>query len=285
MGSVAALRTENYPGARTGCSAPYAGADADRIEMTGRYVYKHFRRLDGCEHEATILRQLAPHPHVTELIGADLLCGVLCFRREPIDLMRLLLGGARPPPVALSLSLLSALAHCHRAGLVHRDVKPENILVNQCGEAVLCDFGRSRFAPEPLRLPFAGTHAYAAPEALEGLCCVANDVWSGGVVLFCATEALMPFEEEDEGEVQQDRRVASATKSAALRPEFDDSCWNLSPFHRCLRGVVAECLIARHQARPKAQDCHARLERQQALQGAKDDRPLEYVSAAPYVSA
>ena len=247
---------------------PCFGADADRVELDGAYVYKHFRKHEICEHEASILRQLTPHRNVTELVGVDFPRRVLCFRREPTDLMRLLLSGGRPPAAAHSMSLLAALAHCHRAGLVHRDVKPENVLVDPHGQAVLCDFGRSRFAPEPLRLPFAGTFAYAAPEALGGLCCLPNDMWSCGMVLFCATEAQMPFDDEDyghcpglaAGQVQEaaSKRAQDLERNLP-RPDFEEACWRQSPFHQSLKQIVADCLCVAHHRRPTVRDCLARL--------------------------
>lgn len=240
---------------------PCAGADALHVQLEGEYAYKHFRKVEVCEHETNILRQLAPHAHIVELIHVDLANAVLCFRREPVDLMRMLLSGKRPEPTTHSLSLLSALTHCHRAGLVHRDLKPENVLLNRSGEAVLCDFGRSRFAPEPLHLPFAGTLAYAAPEALNGLCCLANDIWACGIVLFCATELLMPFEESDVDSEKPQHAYSPPINTPCVRAEpiFLDSCWNKNKFLWHLREIVSQCLRTNYSERPPIRHSHARL--------------------------
>ena len=94
---------------------------------------------------------------------------------------------------------LSGVAHCQRIGLVHRDIKPENILCRSDGRLMLCDFSRALFAPTPIRTSFNGTVNYAAPEALvDRWCCLANDVWSLGVVLYCVVEGLFPFDEPED---------------------------------------------------------------------------------------
>ena len=90
--------------------------------------------------------------------------------------------------------LLLALAHMHEKGLVHRDVKPENILVN-AGEARLLDFDLSGPAQERFQKPLLlGTPAYLAPELLRGLPSGPEaDVYAAGIILYWMLTGEHPF--------------------------------------------------------------------------------------------
>jgi len=127
----------------------------------------------------------------------------------------------------IATSLLRALEACHCVKIVHRDVKPENILVRIYPRRyVLCDFGRSVFLGEEgcahqvdeLRVPFSGTYSYAAPEALEGICRCSNDCWSAGVVIYAALERQMPFDDTTDDERRRLPRSPSLDKTCPWPP-------------------------------------------------------------------
>ncbi|GIW24008.1 serine/threonine-protein kinase [Meiothermus sp.] len=91
--------------------------------------------------------------------------------------------------------LLEALAHMHGQNLVHRDVKPDNLVVDGTGEARLVDFDLSgpqseRFSKK-VRL---GTIAYIAPEQIRGQSpSPASDMYSAGILLYWALSGELPF--------------------------------------------------------------------------------------------
>src|SRR3954453_3708123 len=93
--------------------------------------------------------------------------------------------------VEVSAQLLEALAHAHRRGIVHRDVKPSNVLLAETGAAVdvrLLDFGLAQMAEFDTltaRGDVPGTLAYVSPERLHGEeTTEAADVWAVGVMLW-----------------------------------------------------------------------------------------------------
>ena len=91
---------------------------------------------------------------------------------------------------AIASDVLAALASAHDAGIVHRDVKPGNILLTEDGSAKIADFGIARESDTLLVDPttvnaMTGTPAYLAPERVEGEPATArSDIWALGVVLY-----------------------------------------------------------------------------------------------------
>ncbi len=95
--------------------------------------------------------------------------------------------------VRVAIQIGKALEHAHEAGLVHRDVKPDNILLTKNGVAKLCDLGLAKDSPEEGRA--LGTPAYISPEQAQGLAEVdhRSDLYSFGCTLYHMLTGRMPF--------------------------------------------------------------------------------------------
>lgn len=141
----------------------------------------------------------------------------LCTGPDLLDWLRLRRGAPVPEPDAARVvaQLAEALAGCHRAGIVHRDVKPDNVLldIDPAGEAPprvrLADFGSAAWlgagdgAARGTAEGLVGTPHYVAPEVVAGGEYGAKaDVWSVGVVMYALLSGgALPFGGETPAEV------------------------------------------------------------------------------------
>lgn len=111
--------------------------------------------------------------------------------------------GPMPPHAATGVmrGMLTGLATAHRAGLVHRDIKPDNVLITSDHMVKLSDFGlvRAASAGRSLDDKIIGTVAYLSPEQVEGGDIgPQSDVYSAGIVLFELLTGTTPFQGEDD---------------------------------------------------------------------------------------
>jgi len=108
-------------------------------------------------------------------------------------------GGPLEPAraVAIMLTVLHALAYAHGRGLIHRDVKPQNILLSRAGDARLADFGIAHLAGGSTTRTAAilGSAHYLSPEQARGAeATVESDIYSCGIVLYEMLAGAPPFD-------------------------------------------------------------------------------------------
>ncbi|KNC17666.1 hypothetical protein AC792_14020, partial [Arthrobacter sp. RIT-PI-e] len=195
--------------ARGGMSTVYLATDRrlDR-RVALKVLYPHLADepgfVDRFEQEAKSAARLS-HPHVVGVLdqGVDDVGGetvaylVMEFVRGRTLRDELREHGRLTPRHALALleAVVEGLAAAHEAGLIHRDVKPENVLLSDTGQVKIADFGLARAASASTgTATLVGTVAYLSPELVLGRPAEAqSDIYSTGVMLFELLTGRQPF--------------------------------------------------------------------------------------------
>jgi serine/threonine-protein kinase PknK len=160
--------------------------------------------LDRFIREQRAMGRLSGHPHIVTVLQVGTTVSGRPFIVMPFHgkgSLEALIGRHGPldwrEALSIGVKLAGALETAHRAGILHRDVKPGNILLTDYGEPQLCDFGIARIAGgfETGTGVITGSPAFTAPEVLEGVTpTTASDVYSLGATLFCALTGHAAFE-------------------------------------------------------------------------------------------
>lgn len=180
-------------------------------------------------HEARLLARIH-HPNVAIVHGADERDGRIGFWMEFLQgrtLSELLQEqgpfGARET-VVIGLDLCRALAAVHREGILHRDVKAQNVIRETGGRIVLTDFGIGRDQETPAESGLSGTPLYLAPEVLAGEeASVRSEIYSLGVLLYHVATGQFPVWGSSLEELRQAHEQGQVRRLRDVRPNLPDA--------------------------------------------------------------
>ena len=144
-----------------------------------------------------------------------------------------------------------AISVAHHAGILHRDLKPQNLVVTPGHEVRILDFGLSiEISSANIEEGFSGTVAYAAPERLQGQSATpASDIFSLGVLFHEALTGRHPFAKLGKPPTISSILAGEPTIPRALRPEIPED----------LERICLSCLAFNPEQRPNADEVHQGL--------------------------
>ncbi len=238
---------------------PAAGLSGEQQDMVRERTMREARAAARVDHPAAVtvfdVVEDGHHPWIVmQLLTPRTLADVLAKGQTLTPLTA----------AGIGVDLVGALQAAHRAGVLHRDVKPANVMLSESGRAVLTDFGIASVDDDPTLTAsgmLVGSPGYMSPERARGeRPTPASDLWSLGATLYAAVEGRSPF-----------RREGQLLTLNAVITEPAPPARHGGP----LRPVIAALLARDPAERPSAAEVEAVLTaiRDPSGQPAPDDDP------------
>ena len=193
----------------------------ERYANDAQFV-ERFRR------EATHAAGLS-HPNIVSIYDRGVADGSYYIVMEYIEgrtLKELIVTrGPCPMPVAISYTrqILAALRYAHKNGIIHRDIKPHNVIVDREGRVKVADFGIARAGASEMTEAgsIVGTAQYLSPEQARGAPVdESSDLYSTGIVLYELLTGAVPFTGETPVEIAMKHLSQTPEAPSAIRPEI-----------------------------------------------------------------
>tara|TARA_B100000678_G_scaffold231487_1_gene200174 strand:- start:329 stop:2266 length:1938 start_codon:yes stop_codon:yes gene_type:complete len=217
--------------ARGGMATVYVATDL-RLERRVALKVMHGHLSDDSVFQSRFIQEARAaarlaDPHVVNVFdqGQDGDMAYLVMEYLPGITLRELLKEQRrltvPQAISIMDAILSGLAAAHRAGIVHRDVKPENVLLAEDGRIKIGDFGlaRATTANTATGAQLLGTIAYLAPELVtRGTADARSDIYALGIVLYEMLAGEQPYKGEQPMQIAYQHATDSVPRPSVKNP-------------------------------------------------------------------
>lgn len=229
---------------------------AVHLETSREVAIKTLRTVDSdlgntVMREYDLLKQLSPHPYIIQAVDFHNLQGEAALVLEffnGVTLQKVVEDSKRLPEATVHIlcgALFKAVAHLHEHNVLHRDIKPQNVLISHCLQDLrLIDFNTAANLEGGEPLTPAGTPMYQAPEVVLGEpSCKYSDVWASGMCIFFALSGYLP---QGRTFLDPSRKIQEsvATQSAS----FDEVYWH--HISADCKAMLQYCLSVERKGRP-----------------------------------
>ena len=160
-------------------------------------------------HEARLLASLN-HPNIVSVLTAEKQENVFFIVMEYVPSVTLELMISRdgkidlPRALDFTCQICNAVEHAHQQGVIHRDLRPGNVLVTDNGVLKVVDFGTSRFLERAAHgTTVIGSPPYMAPEQFQGKAVPASDIYSLGVTMYQMLTGGLPYNTPQPADVEK----------------------------------------------------------------------------------
>jgi serine/threonine-protein kinase len=139
------------------------------------------------------------HANIVGIVTAERVDGVFFIVMEYVkgESLEAVLDRERsldvPRALAYTVQILKGVDHAHQAQILHRDLRPANVLVSESGLVKVADFGTSRLLEKSHATTVIGSPPYMAPEQFQGRAVLASDIYSVGVILYQMLTGTLPY--------------------------------------------------------------------------------------------
>ncbi len=197
------------------------------------------RLLERFHNEVRIARQVS-HPNVCRVYDIGEAEGLVYLSMEYVDgedLSTLLKRIGRLPSekaTEIARKICAGLAAAHDRGVIHRDLKPHNVMLDKRGEVLICDFGLAALPEQINPAEFRqGTPAYMAPEQIKGTSVTAqSDVYALGLVLYELYTGKRPYSGKNVQEILVQQEAMAMTSMSSHAQDIEPAVENI--IRRCL---------------------------------------------------